>query len=558
MNPYYLLTFDKDNLAAALADAYPRSEEDNRLQPRPLTPYTTVEEVMDKDHFDYLYRYLTSRHLDAKMIVIEQGYISKDYLVDYASYYASCFDDYSKKCNRLHFFSTYVDAVAFQKILLEEQTVHKEFWSSYLGYIVAKPIPQKVIGKTVLIPYPFKDDNSVRVYFGTRKYKVNVFGNKLELYSLGFMEQDGVVSVCATAAIWMMLQKASDNSYAVLKTPSEITDEADIVGVHGERLFPNKGLTIKQISKAIFRSGLVSEIRTPKKAEDQKRLDTFYLKRIVNAYALIGIPIILIIRVPYLTYDENGEKIVDHADHAITILGYKDKMGKALKEPSEGIQYRADSMEMLFAHDDRWGPFAKVEFPENDVLGLITSWSKNPKLGEGDHKTMLMDIIIPVYHKIRISYDDVALIVTGANAIFINKILKGELQNSLNWDINLVYSEVYKTAAKKYHPLLAKKIILQQMPKYIWVARCYEGNEPVCEIIFDATDVNTGMFAFHMYFFNEKRQIRIHNYFHHDAKEFEIYFRHDSSRQFCEFIREKSKILLDGSYVNINPKKSPV
>ncbi|MBK9961228.1 MAG: hypothetical protein IPP06_07775 [Saprospiraceae bacterium] len=163
----------------------------------------------------------------------------------------------------MHFFNISISQEEFEKIIIANTKDQSDFWEKcYLGYVVGKPLPIRIIGKTVLKPYSSKDnDGNSRNYFGVRNYYVNVFGNKVKLASLGYMEQDSVVSVCATSAIWMMLQKASMTKYAVSKTPSQITDEADIVGTHGERIFPNQGLSVKQISQSIYKSGLVSDIR---------------------------------------------------------------------------------------------------------------------------------------------------------------------------------------------------------------------------------------------------------------------------------------------------------
>lgn len=87
---------------------------------------------------------------------MEHHYISKDYLVDFASCYSSCFDDYPKKCNRIHFFSSVFPEADFDEVIIRENETAATFWEWYLGFIVAKPIPLKVIGKTVLKIYPKK------------------------------------------------------------------------------------------------------------------------------------------------------------------------------------------------------------------------------------------------------------------------------------------------------------------------------------------------------------------------------------------------------------------
>ncbi|MBK8403869.1 MAG: hypothetical protein IPL25_07190 [Saprospiraceae bacterium] len=194
MSKYRHYTFSKANFAKALC-----------LNNK----YTLPSEVLAKNQFKYLFEYLSSADLDAKSIIVEFDYVSKDYLIDFATYFVSCFDQYSKNCIRLHFFNSPLSPEEFEKIIIANTEDQLEFWNnSYLGYIVGKPLPIKVIGKTVLKHYKsIDDDGNYRNYFGVRDYYINVFGNKVKLESLGYMEQDSVVSVCATSAIWMMLQK---------------------------------------------------------------------------------------------------------------------------------------------------------------------------------------------------------------------------------------------------------------------------------------------------------------------------------------------------------------
>ncbi len=534
MSSYTLLPYDKDNLADVLSGKFPNSSG---------STFTTPEEVKDKNHFAYLAEYLSiDKGLGAKTIIAEHNYISKDYLVDYASYYASCFDDYPKKCNRIHFFSEEFSVENFEDIIIQEKEKNENFWNSYLGYVIAKPIPLKVIGKTVLKTYPRKDSDSSdsdRIYFGNRIYDVNIFGNKIALESLAFMEQDGVVSVCATAAIWMMLQKASCNSYALLKTPSEITDEADIVGTHGERLFPNKGLSIKQISKAIFHSGLVSEIRTEKKEEHLNLLSNSYLKRVVNAYAPIGIPLVLVLKVPY----NNSEDNPSYGYHAITVTGYK-TIKYQEEKASEIISWRSDCLTKLFVHDDGWGPFARVDFGAGEFQ-LINNWSKKYAT---PLPSKLTDIVIPVYHKIRISYDDVEIIVKAIDKI-LWRMYKDNTSSNISWDIKLMYSESFKSKSKSYEQNLSRNIHLKLMPKYIWVADCYIGNILIFQILFDATDVAIGMFGLSIYFHSQEIKHQINDVLE-AYPNFADYFYHPSKTQFYEFLKNESK------YVKLKKGKS--
>ena len=464
-----ILPFSDDSLALSLSNEY-----------------TPPEVISTKNHFLYLKGYLSSKDINAQTIVIEENYISKDFLHDLASYYVLCFESYPKFCKRIHFFNRTFTEEEFREILLKKESDSAAFWGYYLGFIVVKPIPITVIGYTVLKTYSHSDTFDTRNFWGIRDYTIHFFGNEIKIQSLAFQEQDSVLAACATTAIWSMLNKASMDPYTILKSPSQITKDADIVSPDGSRLFPNKGLDLLQICKAILNSGLVSEVKQPDfiiRDVDGKNVNKVisnkYLKKILNAYSHIGIPIILVILVP------NGPA---YGRHAITISGFKKNRPEILPPRSE-ISWLSDYIEKFYAHDDQWGPFTRVEFiNETD---LETPWSAF----DPDHRpTLISNIIVPVYPKIRISYEDIEVIVLGLDTIlslfFENKIIA-----DLLWDVRITFSESIKSQIKNTGLDNSEKLsyLTKSLPKYLWVASCYIGENRILEFTFDATDVSIGM-----------------------------------------------------------------
>ena len=63
------------------------------------------------------------------------------------------------------------------------------------------------------------------------------------------------------------------------------------------------------------------------------------------------------------------------------------------------------------------------------------------------------------------------------------------------WEIKINYSETVKSMVKESS--LEEKdqvnFLMKSLPKYIWVASCYIGENKVFDFTFDATDVSTGM-----------------------------------------------------------------
>ena len=465
-----LLPYSADNLAVSLSN-----------------DYTPPRVIASKSHFIYLKGYLSHSDMNAQIIVIENNYVNKDFLHDYTNYYSLCFKNYHKFCKRVHFFSKSYTSEEIQNIIVDQENEHKDFWDAYLGFIVVKPIPVTVIGYTVLKTFIGGRDFASRNFWGLRPYKVHLFGNEVNFSSLAFQEQDSVLAACATTAIWVMLNKASINVDTVLKSPSQITKDADNVSFDGSRLFPNrKGLSIIQICRAIQNSGLVSEIKSDNfllRDINGNPIDSIvtckHIKKILSAYSPIGIPIILIIKVP------SG---IDYGYHAITVSGYKQKPPVDIP-PGTEVSWLSPNIEKFYAHDDQWGPFVRIEFV-NDIE-LHTPWTE---YDIGKRPTYTTSIIVPLFPKIRIAYEDIEAIVLGLDTI-LTLFFNTKIVSDLIWDIKIDFSENYKLSIKQ-SSLDTKdklKIMTDSLPKYMWIASCYIGQHKIMEFTFDATDVVSGM-----------------------------------------------------------------
>lgn len=509
-----VLKYSEGNLAAELKNSY--------------TEQSVVE---NKFHYLYLKEYLGDSGLKTKTIVVEDSYVSRDFLHDYTSYYALCFEQYPKHCKRIHFFSNSFDQDNFTSILLDPDSSNDDFWDNYLGFIVVRPISVNVIGITILKTYSNSKEYDDRNFWGIREYNIHLYGKKLKIESLAFQEQDSVVAACATTAIWSMLHKASQDFYTILKSPSEITKDADVISPDGSRLFPNKGLSILQIAQAIINAGLVSEIKPGDLliAENYTVVSNIYLKKLVNAYSPIGIPIILVIDVP------NGS---GYGLHAITISGYK-KSAPVKIPPKDETSYLSDNIQRLYAHDDQWGPFVRLHFIQNDQIE--TPWSIY--IGNG-LPTHVKNVIIPLYPKIRISYEDIDVITLGLDAI-LTLYFGDKAKADLVWDIKLRYSEEFKNLIKGEEYLDGNEklnIVTMSLPKYLWIVSCYIEDFKIFDFTFDATDVKNNMIGVDILSYLPKTINEILNKFLEDWRsKFESIFRHPSSIAYYNFFISKTK-----------------
>ena len=197
-----------------------------------FTPETLSEEVKhgtctDADvrqnrRVQYLKDYLLA--IGVRTIVTELEYVDADYLDDYANFYAKSFEAIPNRCRRLHFFTDAIDAASLEAVMLGDASP-AGMQTAYAGFMVARPLPTAIVGRTVLKTYP--DDGGRRHYSAVRDYSVNLFGIPLTLKSLAFQEQDTSLAACATVALWTSFQKAQDLFHTAALTPAAITRAAN-------------------------------------------------------------------------------------------------------------------------------------------------------------------------------------------------------------------------------------------------------------------------------------------------------------------------------------------
>ncbi len=469
------------------------------------TPLESINE--SNQHIKFLSEYLGQNHgLNARFCIIENEYINVDYLTDYSFYYSKSFTDYGNKCVRLHFFTFEDDNLEqFRSLLVDKITMRfdspiddKDLWDKYyLGYIVIRPIPSTFIGHTILKHYNYNKDltlfNEKREYWGTKEYPINFFGKKLKVESLAFMSQDGNVAACATIAVWCMLQIAVENYFINLKSPYEITKDAGITVHNGNRLFPNTGLDPVSICSAITKSNLVTEIRELLLPNKKKAIvgANSKIKKLVNAYSNLKLPIILGM------YVHRKGKLVGHAvalnGHSYSSLVETTEMSmheNDIDKSETDICWRSESIDKLYAHDDQWGPFAKMELiGDNEILSSWTTHTDETK------NCIPISIIVPVFKKVRVSYEEIEYFTIGLNE-FIELELKDQLNEKITWDIKLYYSTEYKKSVK-YSGLLSNtelventlliNFLTEPLPKYTWVSSLYFGDFHMIDFIYDAT-----------------------------------------------------------------------
>ncbi|WP_053978171.1 hypothetical protein [Mangrovimonas xylaniphaga] len=429
-------------------------------------------------------------HIQIATIIVEEDYVNRDFLEDYSSYYVRSFKEYKRDCIRLHFFKNEITSDDFSNILKGgegSEILTEQLQLNYRGFMVLKPLPTTIIGKTCISTY----DHDGRRYFPSiRTYKANLYGIPLEVKSLAYQEQDSIVAACASSSIWSAFQRTAVLFQHSLPSPVEITNWATKYFPFANRHFPNKGLTGEQMAIAIREVGLEPFLYN---VRDYDRL-----KASTYAYLKGGIPVVL----GFDLWDLSDDVPRQRGKHAVTITGYS--VGGDVTnsyDVVEELQLTSSRIDKLYVHDDQIGPFARMVFGGSKImtrrgecLGLDTSWLDGNN-HEDNIKATPDILIIPLYHKIRIPFETVLASVNLFNSLFILVAEKVPNFNLFEWDIYLSDIRDFKNdilSDDKLCPDEKEFILTAKYPKYLWRASGKIGDECKLEFIIDATDIEQG------------------------------------------------------------------
>ena len=475
------------------------------------------DSIEEKNNFRYFFTYLYAdpKGLNIKSIVVEENYTSIPYLKDYLSYYGKAYKEYSKSCKRVHFFKTKIsnEDEFYNIIIRKNDETLKPFWNSYRGYIVIRPLPRGYVGNTLLATYSEKEG---RYYTVVRDYFINLFGKKLQLSSLLYQEQDGIISNCATSSIRFAIEKLNELFHTPLLAPSEITLAAgDNINSTGKN-FPSPGLEISQVCKALSNSGLICELR----AEQKNLKDEKWLKAFVYAYLKMGIPILF-----GLNMENNPERDL----HMVTLCGYRFKEGLETKSEKYKIDLVSDKISRFYSHDDQTGCFSRLVFNSSNgnkrkkSKQFTTSiWKKEiNKYSDVQLTADSYSLIVPLKNNISVVFEDILEEVTILN-FFLNDFF---LQHKINivWDIYLCKSNdykdiIYEEISNQNELLTRDSVLFQSLPQIIWVSKAYcktENNDlfVLFDLIYDAIDVNYEFCPFSANIYNDSfKQLLVENF----------------------------------------------
>lgn len=434
--------------------------------------HATAEEVAALDHARYLCEYLSS--IGAQTIIVESRYVDGDYLDDFSTYYVKCFAEYDRWCRRIHFFSERFSKPEILEMIRGRNA--ETLQNSYLGFVVARPLPETIIGRTVLRTYA--DDNGRRQFPCTDLYHANFFGLPLSVRSLPFQEQDTVLAACATVALWSCFQRTAHIFGTRTPTPAVITRSAS-EAVHRGRPIPSHGLQVEEICSAIRHVGLEPEIVDLSE-------ETVPLISLLYSYLAAGFPVLLVVEIAGLP---GGADL-----HAITLAGYSirptrlrgNEIAGASFIPMAGLR-----IDKFYGHDDQIGPFARHTVAKSKSkdypIRFITSW-KHPETGIAV-PVYPFAVIVPVYHKVRLTFLDVYDWVDRLHQVLEDLLPDG---SQPEWNIRLQFSNTYKIELRADTQLdgtIKEALLTENHPRFWWRCTLKLNDLRLIELLFDATGI---------------------------------------------------------------------
>jgi len=411
---------------------------------------------------------ITNLLKDDLWFVIEVPYVDKVYRDSFYSYFSTKLNHEQKDCIRVSLFPGEVNSGQFRN-----RDAIAQLKESYLGFIIFRPTPPNIIGRSLIAPRAFKDAD-----FECCMVDIPVTVDSVKMNVEGFphSSQDTETITCAETTLWACMEYFGFR-YAEYKPilPSTITKVLGRVAF--ERQLPSTGLNIRQISSALKEFGFGSKIYfsgpyTPN------------FQNIFSTYIESGVPVIV-----GLTDPNNPG-----TGHAILCVGREKLTDAHIDGCPESVTldrdikvYDLDGIDKEFVFiDDNYPPYQKANF--NNPCGHYL----NPKF----HPFGINFFVVPLYSKIYLEAYE-------AKRFVHNVISRSQIRMADNSEVVMRF---YLTSSRSFKDWIAvsagmqddlRDIILSTaVPKFIWVTELgtkasFKQDKAKGIILLDATGANT-------------------------------------------------------------------
>ena len=140
----------------------------------------------------------------AKGVLVEHGYVDKDYRSTFYNFYAKKGRHYRTDCVRLHFFD---GTVWYDDGRADIACNDLRPQDHYFGYIVLRPTIVATLGRSVLSPNIRRGARGLAIQ---SVHCVNLLGRRLPVWGFPSMAQHVDIAVCAHVSCWAILRYYSE------------------------------------------------------------------------------------------------------------------------------------------------------------------------------------------------------------------------------------------------------------------------------------------------------------------------------------------------------------
>ena len=282
------------------------------------------------------------RHLEnqlttaAKGVLVEHGYVDKDYRSTFYNFYAKKGRLYRPDCVRLHFFdeTVWYDEASSNIGCRDGRPSHH-----YFGYIVLRPTIVATLGRSLLSPDIRKGARGRAIQ---SEHVVNLLGHRLSVWGFPSMAQHVDIAVCAHVSCWAILRYYSEafsqHREYLIHDITKLVAPFDPGG-----LLPSLGFSVLQAER-VFQAAGCFPLLVGRRAGSS---DTAFFSQLL-AYLESGFPLFVAIA---------------SESHAVVVVGHNWRQ-PAVSPPGSG-SHAWTQVETLMAVDDNLLPYATVPLQSN-------------------------------------------------------------------------------------------------------------------------------------------------------------------------------------------------
>ncbi len=280
---------------------------------------------------------------DAKGMLVEHGYIDKDYRSTFYNFYAKMGRQYRPDCVRLHFFDS---TVSYDEARSDIASADNRPEHRYFGYTVLRPTIVATLGRSLFSPDMRLNAKGKAIQ---SLHHVNLLGRRLQVWGFPSMAQHIDIAVCAHVSCWAILRYYSEtfpqHPEYLLHDITKLVAPFDPGG-----LLPSLGFNVLQAER-VFQAAGCFPLLVGKRNSD----DAFFSQLL--AYLESGFP--LFVGIPSKA-------------HAAVIVGYKWKKKAASLQASPSHVWT--QVETLLTVDDNLLPYATVPLQSDPTAAQLPSY----------------------------------------------------------------------------------------------------------------------------------------------------------------------------------------